>query len=415
MTEIRIPRKLIPLFTPKRGDLSYRIMWGGRGSAKSRTAATMALVWAATEKLKVLCIRQFQNSVEESFYAELVGVLEDNPELEEQYTIGATSLASKSGSEFIFKGLDRNINSIKSMPRIDLTIVEEAEQIKDESWRKLIPTVRRQPKSEIWVITNPEIEDSPTDKRFIKNTPTRGMAVEINYSDNPFFPEGLEEERLNDLKLYPDGVYRHIWHGAYLAETEYCVYRRAWFDMRYDNAPALREFDYIIHSWDTAYKAQDHNDPSACSVWGIKADKAYLLHVINKRMEYPELKREIQNLAVTYPPSRILIEDKASGQSLIQELRMSTQLPIEAVSPEGDKRTRAVASTQVCADSRILLPRDSEWLKDFEKQLFFFTGDPKLDKLHDDMVDSFSQFINWFKGNDKDTAYKQHLLKALGR
>jgi predicted phage terminase large subunit-like protein len=100
---------------------------------------------------------------------------------------------------------------------------------------------------------------------------------------------------------------------------------------------------------------------------------------------------------------------------LIQEVRLATQLRIEAIGTDGDKRTRAVASTQACADGRVILPRENEWLKDFEKQLFFFTGDPKLDKMHDDMVDSFSQFINWFKGNDKNDAYKQRLLKALGR
>lgn len=414
MTHIYIPDVLIPLFSKPRGALSYRVMYGGRGSAKSMTAAQIILIWAACEPLRVLCVRQFQNSLKESFFAELKNALESTPELQPYYTVSATSITSVCGSEFFFKGLERNVQSIKSVANVDVTIAEEAEQIGEDAWRVLLPTVRRRPKAEVWVITNPLEDGSATDVRFVKYKDDRCMAVMCNYRDNQFFPEGLEEERQRDLKMLSESVYRHIWEGEYLLEVEHCVYKRSWFEQRYEDVQGWA-WDAVIHSWDTAYKAEQHNDPSACTVWGIKENNAYLLHVLNERMEYPALKQAVIDMHAKHPATKVLIEDKASGQSLIQELRQQTQLPIEAVKPDGDKRTRAVASTQLCADGRIYLPANAEWLRDFEKQMFFFTGDPKLDKAHDDMVDSTSQFINWFKGKDRNEAHKQRLLKALGR
>lgn len=183
------------------------------------------------------------------------------------------------------------------------------------------------------------------------------------------------------------------------------IIKAVWFGA-YDD---LDSFDYVVHSWDTAFKADQHNDPSACTVWGVKQGKVYLVDVLNKRMEYPELKRAIVDMHIKYPASHILIEDKASGQSLLQEMLYHTHLPVIPVNPVGDKLTRAVTSTAIMESGRIYLPRNAPWLADYQHQLCTFPN-----AQHDDMVDSTSQFVNWFRERDTGQAHKERLMKALG-
>lgn len=396
--DIVIPKKLIPLFAPPRGELAYRIMYGGRGSGKSVTAAQMALIWAIAEPIRILCVRQFQNSIADSFFAELKNALAITPSMQPFFEVQAKIIKGINGSEFLFKGIERNTASIKSLSGIDLTIIEEAEQVNEEAYRMLLPTVRRKEKSEVWIITNPRDENSATDKRFIKANPPRSVALKINFEDNSFFPSGLHEERLNDYATMPYPIYAHIWEGEYLTENEFSVYKRDWFKERHNYTLAdWQKFSNIYHSWDTAFKTKEANDPSAGLIIGEMADgRAYLLHVINERMEYPKLKQTIMDMHQSASATVILIEDKASGQSLLQEMRL-LNLPVKDVQPDGDKYNRAYSSTEFCASGRFILPQQAQWLPEYEKQLFFFTGNAKIDKNHDDMVDATSQFINYFK------------------
>lgn len=218
--QVKLPEKIHDVLSPPRGSFLYRVLKGGRGSGKSMGAATIAAIWGYVEPLRILCVRQFQNSISESFYREIVDALEQNPWLAAHYTVTKEGITGKNGTQFIFKGLDRNPQSVKSLAKIDLTIVEEAEDIPEQSWINLEATVFRQPKAEMWVIYNPKKENSPVDKRFVKNRAPRSIVAEINYSDNPFFPAGLETLRLRDLEMFDYATYLHIWEGAYLKNSK---------------------------------------------------------------------------------------------------------------------------------------------------------------------------------------------------
>jgi len=221
---VEIPPKLVPLFAPARGELRYRCVHGGRGSAKSFTLAKMAAIWGMVENLRILCTRDIQDSIKESFHAELKNAIASEPWLAAHYDVGVDYLRGKNGTEFIFKGLRHNITSIKSMAQIDLCIVEEAEDVPESSWVDLEPTIRA-PKSEIWAIWNPKKENSPVDNRFIKNCPPRSMVIEMNYSDNPWFPMELDEQRKHAQLTQDPGKYSHIWEGKYLRNSEARVFR----------------------------------------------------------------------------------------------------------------------------------------------------------------------------------------------
>lgn len=221
--QIELPPKLLPVFAEPRGDLRYRGAFGGRGSAKSFTFAKMAAVWGYVEKLRILCTRELQNSIKESFHAELKNAIQSEPWLEQAYDVGVDYIKGKNGTEFIFKGLRHNLLSVKSLSKIDLCIVEEAEDIPEVSWQVLGPTIR-QPKSEIWVIWNPNLKGSPVDIRFRQKIPKRSKIVELNYQDNPWFPDELEELRKEDRDTLDSASYANVWDGKYLERSEAQVF-----------------------------------------------------------------------------------------------------------------------------------------------------------------------------------------------
>jgi phage terminase large subunit len=181
--------------------------------------ALMALVFGYVHPLRILCTREYQASIRESFHAELREAIDLHPWMREHYDVGVDYIRGANGTDFIFRGLRRNIKSIKSLAAIDLTIVEEAEDVPEPSWLDLEATIFRKERSELWAIWNPLIDGSPVDERFRKNPPDNARIVEINHSDNPWFPENLERLRKREQERLDLGTYAHVWEGAYLENS----------------------------------------------------------------------------------------------------------------------------------------------------------------------------------------------------
>ncbi|MBD1228373.1 PBSX family phage terminase large subunit [Xenorhabdus griffiniae] len=221
--DLPIPAKLVPVFAKE--GARYRGAYGGRGSAKTRTFATMSAVrayQAAEQGISgvILCGREFMNSLEESSMEEVKQAIRSIPWLNDYFDIGEKYIRTKCKRvSYVFCGLRHNLDSIKSKARILLAWVDEAESVSDLAWKKLRPTVRESG-SEIWVTWNPEKDGSATDKRFRKTPPKNSIIVEINYNDNPWFPDVLEEERLDDLNSLEYADYAWIWEGAYLENSD---------------------------------------------------------------------------------------------------------------------------------------------------------------------------------------------------
>ena len=223
--EVKLPPKLIPVFL---GEARYRGAYGGRGSAKTRSFAKMAAIRAYQASMAgqsgiVLCVREFMNSLADSSMAEIKAAIADEEWLAPHFDIGETYIRTADKSvEFVFVGLRHNLDSIKSKARIILCWADEADPISETAWQKLIPTVREDG-SEIWVTWNPEIEGSATDKRFKTVQADDVKIIELNWRDNPFFPDVLERERLADQTERPDS-YDHIWEGGYKTHFEGAYY-----------------------------------------------------------------------------------------------------------------------------------------------------------------------------------------------
>ena len=218
--DIEMPSKCVDvLYSTSR----YKVLRGGRGSAKSWSIARYLVIKAAFGKLRILCTREMQNSIRDSVLKLLSDQIYDL-KLEKYFIIQKDGIYGKYGSEFLFKGLKHNIAGIRSTEGIDICWVEEGECVSDESWMLLIPTLFRRPNCELLLSYNPETDGSATDLRFCKNIPPNCSWAEVNFEDNPFFPEGLKELQEYDKRVDPD-KWEHVWHGKYKAYSDALIFK----------------------------------------------------------------------------------------------------------------------------------------------------------------------------------------------
>jgi phage terminase large subunit len=208
IAKAEFPEKLQCLFDPP--SSRYRVLYGGRGGAKSWGVARALLILAAKDKLRVLCAREYQTSIKDSVHKLLSDQIQDLG-LDSFYEITQASIRGKNGSEFFFVGLKNNISNVKSFEGVDICWVEEAQTVSKTSWNVLIPTIRKE-KSEIWVTFNPELETDDTFQRFVVHSPKDCVIEKINWSDNPWFPDTLRLEK-DDLKERDIEAYNTVWEG----------------------------------------------------------------------------------------------------------------------------------------------------------------------------------------------------------
>jgi predicted phage terminase large subunit-like protein len=167
--------------------------------------------------------------------------------------------------------------------------------------------------------------------------------------------------------------------------------KEEWF-RRYEANELPESFDRVVQSWDTANKATELSDFSVCTTWGVKEKKLYLLGVLRKRLEYPDLKRAVREQQTMFNASVVLIEDKASGTQLIQELIVDGCHGVTSYKPECDKIMRLHAQTAAIENGFVFVPETAPWLAEYLHEITVF---PK--GKHDDQVDSTAQFLDWFK------------------
>ena len=188
----------------------YKVLYGGRGGAKSWGIVRALVIKAAQSKMRILCAREIQNSIRDSVH-KLISDQIQSMGLSAHFEIQRDTIKGINGSEFLFKGLRMNVQEIKSTEGIDICWVEEAQTVSKASWDVLIPTIRKDD-SEIWISFNPELDTDVTYKRFVLNPPTNAKVVKVNWQDNPWFPKELVQEK-DDLKLRDPDSYLTVWEG----------------------------------------------------------------------------------------------------------------------------------------------------------------------------------------------------------
>lgn len=193
----------------------FKVYWGGRGSGKSWAIAEALIRIAARYPVRILCVREYQNSIKDSSHK----ILKDTIErlgLQPFFHVTQEGIRSRGGAEFLFKGLHGNDESIKSTEGIDICWVEEAQSVSDPSWRTLIPTIRAVG-SEVWVSYNLLDEESPTHQRFVMSKAAqdtdRYCVHKVNFDVNPFFESSPLYQDMLDDKANNFHMFEHVWLG----------------------------------------------------------------------------------------------------------------------------------------------------------------------------------------------------------
>lgn len=266
MPRLKIPENLERLLTtPKR----FKVVIGGRGSGKSQSVADIMLMKAETEQCRVGCFREFMNSIDDSVFSLFKEEIE-RLQLS-QFTPEVRQIKLNGYEPFIFKGMARNIESIKSLHGCKYFWVEEAQTVSSESLKVLTPTLRTE-NSEVWFTGNPRSSEDAFSQRFI--TPFESellrngyyeddlhLIIMMNWRDNPWFPDVLEKERQRDQKELSDAEYQHIWEGAHLDEVANSIIKPEWFNAAIDAVDKLgiKKQGAIVCAYDPADEGEDKN------------------------------------------------------------------------------------------------------------------------------------------------------------
>lgn len=221
------------------------------------------------------------------------------------------------------------------------------------------------------------------------------------------WPERFDEEALRRIRITSGANWASLYQQR-PAAIEGAVFRREWWKY-FTAAP---EFKRIVQFWDTAFKSGAENDFSVCTTWGETATAYFLLDVWRERIEFPELKRTAIALYDKWKAHAVLVEDKASGQSLVQELQRETKLPVVPWKVDKDKVARATAVTPLVEAGRVFLPERAPWLLAYLDELSSFPTAP-----HDDQVDSTTGALAYLTqgGNGWSLYFAEELAAAAAK
>lgn len=278
------PRVVTPpafdfLHTPPLGAVRYRVAYGGRGSAKSWQFARALLVHGMRQPLRILCAREYQSSIRDSVHRLLSDQI-DRLGFSGFYTINESSIVGANGTDFLFKGLRRDIAGIKSTEGIDLCWIEEAEAVTDHSWQTLIPTIRKRC-SEIWVSFNPALPSDATYVRFVTKPPKgENVAIirKVTWRDNPFVRDNpddvLHRERLALFETDPE-AHAHVWEGEPWQRSDAQVLAGKWRVMEFEPDASFGE---PLYGGDWGFA----NDPTVITRLYVKDRRLYVYRAEGK-------------------------------------------------------------------------------------------------------------------------------------
>lgn len=316
-TDVQFPEKMHFLFTPKR----YKVLYGGRGGAKSWAIARALLILGMRRSLRVLCARETQKSIEDSVHRLLSDQIEAMG-LGGFYTIEKQAIFGPNGTRFRFEGIRHNVGKIKSFEGIDVCWVEEAEAVSEASWRALTPTIRK-PGSEIWVSFNPGLKSDPTYQRFVVDPPENCISVKVSWRDNPWFPEVLRKE-MEEMRAKDFDAYLNIWEGNPKVNLEGAVYAKELREAREEGRISEVSYDPLVPVdtfWDLGWL-----DKTAVWFGQYVAQEYRIIHYIQgSQRDISSYLRECDNTRYTFGtfwlPHDAVAKSLGTGRSIEEIVR----------------------------------------------------------------------------------------------
>lgn len=380
---VELPPKMRPFMAQQK---RHKIARGGRGSGKSWSVARMLVVKAYRDPIRWLCCREVQKSIKESSLRLLADQIEAMG-LGGFFEVQKNGIFGRNGSEFAFVGLkEHTAESVKSYEGFDGAWIEEASKVTSHSANVLIPTIRK-PGSELWWTYNP---DQETD--YIHAKAEAGgedvLVVDINFPDNPWFPEELDRERLA-LKRINDDLYNHVWGGK-CRSIAGLLFKRVWFKF-YDVLPK-----HLNHYIATDYAGgldpdnpESDPDETCHGVWGVTGDgDLYLVDGWHGQDDTHEAISQWLGLVGQYKPLRAFDEKGPILRAIDPFIRRAmrakqTFVTRESLASAGSKSERALGLAAMASAGVVYVPNTpfGQW---FVNQCCAFNGQ---DGRPDDGVD----------------------------
>ena len=223
-----------PYFKPLIRKARYKVLYGGRGSGKSYFLAELAVEVSRRIGTVILCAREFQGSLDDSVYQLLIETIERLGYADEFDILKSTITHKGTGAKFVFYGIKNNVTKIKSIQGVGVCWVEEAEAVTKNSWDVLIPSIRGDKNAEIWVSFNPKNILDDTYQRFIVHPPKDSIVLKANYDINPHFADTPLLADMLECKERDEDLYRHIWLGEPVADSELAIIKPSWIEAAID-------------------------------------------------------------------------------------------------------------------------------------------------------------------------------------
>lgn len=223
-----------PYFKPLIRKARYKVLYGGRGSGKSYFLAELAVEVSRRIGTVILCAREFQGSLDDSVYQLLIETIERLGYADEFDILKSTITHKGTGAKFVFYGIKNNVTKIKSIQGVGVCWVEEAEAVTKNSWDVLIPSIRGDKNAEIWISFNPKNILDDTYQRFIVHPPKDSIVLKANYDINPHFADTPLLADMLECKERDEDLYRHIWLGEPVADSELAIIKPSWIEAAID-------------------------------------------------------------------------------------------------------------------------------------------------------------------------------------
>ncbi|HEY0772314.1 MAG TPA: PBSX family phage terminase large subunit [Sphingobacteriaceae bacterium] len=282
----------------------YIILTGGRGSAKSTTIARTLILRAYEKKQLILCAREYLAQLNHSVHQLLKDSIEEMGMSNEFRILQNEIICKRNGSRFFYAGLKMNVEGLKSMTNIDHLWIEEAATLSEESWRTILPTIRKEG-SQIWVSMNPQNKEDCLYKQFILNDPPpNSLVLKVNWDKNPFFTK--ENEDLRQIALKGDAdMYRHVWEGEPIQHSDSLIFKGKWIVDDFEEP----ENTYAYYGLDFGFI-----DPTAAIRCYIINNTLYISHEYYKRqVEINNIGRGCEESIKDFKRSMIICDSAAPG------------------------------------------------------------------------------------------------------
>ena len=390
---IEIKSKVIPAFLPLyKGELAnFReiIYYGGRGGGKTRQLTQYCFLQALASKKNIVCLRTYKESQRDSLLLEFKDLIHayDIQYQESSYVIkdftkayginvNVNEIRFKNGSKIIFRGISKNTYlSLKSLSNFHIAFYDECSEITEEIYKVLVPSIRGTGAQLIFSF-NPLYETDFISQKVLNHKIDSNYTYikRVNFSDNPLFPKELDRDRLESKKNDSLSMYKWIWEGEFLQKGSSVINTDT---ISFFDTTIAYKYKHLFITMDTAYTTNTHADYSVISLFGIIENDLHILRIMRGKWEFGELS---QNLTYMYNfaiekykknVTPIIIEEKSSGISLIQELKKLTNFSVKGVKPTTDKFTRLSQVLHLLPHVKIPLDKSdmlNSWVDIFLKE-----------------------------------------------